>query len=68
MIFYRYFCIDLYQRTPNQWRARITRTDGRSVTKSDQTAKVPFADTPDAPTDEEAIKLAKRMIDDGTVR
>jgi hypothetical protein len=66
MIFYRWYCLDLYRRTPNQWRARISRTDGKRLTKSE--AKVPFADTPDASTYEEAIKLAKRMIDDGTVR
>jgi hypothetical protein len=29
---------------------------------------VPFADTPDASTYEEAIRLAKRMIDKGTLR
>jgi hypothetical protein len=68
MIFYRWYCIDVYQRTPSQWRARISRTDGKRVTKSDQAVKVPFADTPDASTNEEAIKLAKQMIDHGTVR
>ena len=66
MIFYRWYCFDLYERTPNQWRARISRTDGKRLTKSG--AEVPFADTPDAPTDEEAIEFAKRMIDDGVVR
>jgi hypothetical protein len=66
MIFYRWYCVDVYERTPNQWRARISRTDGKRVTRSG--AKVPFADTPDASTYEEAIKLAKRMIDDGIIR
>jgi hypothetical protein len=68
MICYRWYCIELYQRTPGLWRARISRTDGRHVVKSDQAAKSAFVDTPDASTDEEAIKLAKQMINQGAVR
>jgi hypothetical protein len=62
---YKAYDIDPFEDDPGQWRARITRLDGKKIKVAVPPSEHVFLDTSPTVSEEEAAKLAKQGIDGG---
>jgi hypothetical protein len=58
----RSYDIDPFEGDPGQWRARITRLDGKKIKVAVPPSEHVFLDTSPRVSEEEAAKLAKQGI------
>jgi hypothetical protein len=59
---YKAYDIDPFEGDPGQWRARITRLDGKKIKVAVPPSEHVFLDTSPRVSEEEAAKLAKQGI------
>jgi hypothetical protein len=59
---YRQFTISAYEREPGKWRARVRRSNGRSVLAGSGKL-MEFVTAKDSPSEAEAMSLAIEAID-----
>jgi hypothetical protein len=64
---YGRFQIEVYERNPGKWRASTRRSDGSKVRAGDTRIDV-FITPVDTSTADQALELARKDIDAGTVR
>jgi hypothetical protein len=64
---YKQFVIQAFEQVPGQWRAKISRNDGKPLTFNGQRAAHRFINGFSATTAANALLLAMEAIDRGTV-
>ena len=65
MLTYKEYHIERFERGPERWIARVTRTDGRNLRVIMPASEHPFMDTKPTASAEEAEDLARQGIDFG---
>jgi Arc/MetJ-type ribon-helix-helix transcriptional regulator len=63
----KHFQIEVFAREPEKWRASIRRSDGSKVRVGDMLGDL-FTTSVDTSTADEALQLARKAIDAGTVQ
>jgi hypothetical protein len=64
---YGRFQIEVYERKPGKWRASTRRSDGSMIRVGDRRVDV-FITPVDTSTADQALELARKEIDSGTVQ
>jgi hypothetical protein len=64
---YGRFQIEVYERKPGKWRASTRRSDGSMIRVGDRRCNV-FTTSADTSTADQALELARKEIDAGTVQ
>jgi hypothetical protein len=62
---YKGYRIELFEREPGRWRARISRLDGKQLKTTVPPTVQAFLDTMDTVSYGHAVDLAKQAIDGG---
>ena len=63
---YKHFVVSAFERLPNKWRARVSRTDGKALIANRHRSKNFVIDS-DATTGAAALLLAMAAIDKGFI-